>query len=108
MRRPYEDLEASNGRTAHETGTSKGKEVRMSTDNWDGAADLEAGLERLLDAIAQGRGPEVASALAEVDRLTANLDRTAPARLRHFMAQRAYQKALSALRGEATEGHRPG
>ncbi|MCY4113867.1 MAG: hypothetical protein OXG33_08015 [Chloroflexi bacterium] len=80
----------------------------MSTTNWPGAADLEAALQRLLDAIDQGGGPEVASALAEVDRLTANLDRTAPARLRHFMAQRAYQKALAALRGEATEGHRPG
>ncbi len=79
----------------------------MTTTNWPGAADLEAALERLLDAIDQGRGPEVASALAEVDRLTANLDRTAPARLRHFMAQRAYQKALAVLRGEATEGHRP-
>ena len=79
----------------------------MSTTTWPGAADLEAALERLMDAIDQGRGPEIASALAEVDRLTANLDRTAPARLRHFMAQRAYQKALATLRGEATEGHRP-
>ncbi|MDE2992031.1 MAG: hypothetical protein OXU21_13375 [Chloroflexota bacterium] len=80
----------------------------MSTTDWPGAADLEAALQRLLDAIDGGRSPEVASALAEVDRLTANLDRSAPARLRHFMAQRAYQKALATLRGEATEGHRPG
>ncbi|MCY3911726.1 MAG: hypothetical protein OXG43_00565 [Chloroflexi bacterium] len=80
----------------------------MSTNSWPGAADLEAALERLLDAINQGRGPEVAAALAEVDRLTANLDRTAPARLRHFMAQRAYQKAQATLRGEPTEGHQPG
>ena len=52
----------------------------MSTTNWPGAADLEAALERLLDAIDQGRGPDVAAALAEVDRLAANLDRTVPAR----------------------------
>ena len=80
----------------------------MTATNWPGAADLEAALERLLDAIDQGRGPEVASALAEVDRLTASLDRTVPARLRHFMAQRAYQKALATLRGEEAEPHRPG
>ncbi|MCY4110764.1 MAG: hypothetical protein OXF96_02345 [Chloroflexi bacterium] len=79
----------------------------MSTNTWPGAADLETALEHLLNAIDQGRGPEVAAALAEVDRLTANLDRTVPARLRHFMAQRAYQKALATLRGEPTEGHRP-
>ena len=82
--------------------------MRVSTTDWPGAADLEAALERLLDAIDQGRGPEVASALAEVDRLTANLDRSVPARLRHFMAQRAYQKALATLRGEEAEAHRPG
>ena len=80
----------------------------MNTNNWPGAADLETALERLLDAIAGGRGPEVAAAVAEVDRLTASLDRTVPARLRHFMGQRAYQKALATLRGEAAEAHRPG
>ena len=80
----------------------------MSNINWPGAADLEAALERLLDAIDGGRGPEVAAALAEVDRLTANLDRTVPARLRHFMSQRAYQKALATLRGEEAEPHRTG
>ena len=80
----------------------------MSTTNWPGAADLEAALERLLGAIDGGRGPEVASALAEVDRITANLDRTVPARLRHFMSQRAYHKALATLRGEEAEPHRAG
>ncbi len=80
----------------------------MSTNDWPGAAELESALERLMDAIDQGRGPEVAAALAEVDRLAAGMDRTSPARLRHFLSQRAYQKALAALRGEATEGHRPG
>ena len=80
----------------------------MTTTNWPGAADLKAALERLHDAIDGGRGPEVAAALAEVDRLAANLDRTVPARLRHFMAQRAYQKALATLRGEAAEPHRAG
>ena len=80
----------------------------MTTNDWDGAADLEAALESLLEAIGQGRGPEVASALAEVDRLAAGMDRTVPARLRHFLAQRAYQKALAALRGEEAEAHRPG
>ena len=80
----------------------------MTTNDWPGAADLESALERLMDAIGQGRGPEVAAALAEVDRLAAGMDRTSPARLRHFLSQRAYQKALAALRGEATEGHRPG
>ena len=78
----------------------------MTANDWPGAADLESSLERLLDAIDGGRGPEVAAALAEVDRLTATMDRTAPARLRHFMAQRAYQKALATLRGEEVEPHR--
>lgn len=80
----------------------------MSTNDWEGAADLEAALERLMDAIDQGRGPEVASAVAEVDRITESLDRSVPARIRHFMAQRAYQKALATLRGEAADAHRPG
>ncbi len=80
----------------------------MTANDWPGAADLEAALARLMDAIDQGRGPDVATALAEVDRLAAGMDRTSPARLRHFLSQRAYQKALATLRGEATEGHRPG
>ena len=80
----------------------------MTTNDWPGAADMESALERLMDAIDQGRGPEVAAALAEVDRLAAGMDRTAPARLRHFLSQRAYQKALAALRGEQAEAHRPG
>ena len=98
----------TSGQPVRATRPRNGGEASVNTANWPGAADLEAALERLLDAIDQARGPEVAAALAEVDRLTANLDRTVPARLRHFMAQRAYQKALAALRGEATEGHRPG
>ena len=80
----------------------------MTANDWPGAAELEAALERLMDAIDQGRGTEVASALAEVDLLAAGMDRSAPGRLRHFLSQRAYQKALATLRGEATEGHRPG
>ena len=80
----------------------------MTANDWPGAPALESALERLMDAIDQGRGPDVAAALSEVDRLAAGMDRTAPARLRHFLSQRAYQKALAALRGEATEGHRPG
>ena len=80
----------------------------MTANDWPGAADLEAALARLMDAIDQGRGADVATALAEVDRLAAGMDRTSPARLRHFLSQRAYQKALATLRGEATEGHRPG
>ena len=80
----------------------------MSASTWPGAADLEAALERLMDAIDQGRGPDVAAVLAEVDRLAAGMDRTSPARLRHFLSQRAYQKALATLRGEQAEAHRPG
>ena len=81
---------------------------RTTAGPWTGAPELAAAIERLLDAIDQGRGPDIPAALTEVDRLTAALDRTVPARLRHFLAQRAYQKALAALRGEATEAHRPG
>ena len=80
----------------------------MSANDWDGAPELAAAIERLLDAIDQGRGADIPEALTEVDRLTATLDRTVPARLRHFMAQRAYQKALATLRGEEAEAHRPG
>ena len=69
----------------------------MTANDWDGAPELAAAIERLLDAIDQGRGADVPAALTEVDRLTATLDRTAPARLRHFLAQRSYRKALEAL-----------
>ena len=79
-----------------------------TTSSWTGAPELAAAIERLLDAIDQGRGADIPEALTEVDRITATLDRTAPARLRHFLAQRAYQKALAALRGEEVEAHKPG
>ena len=65
---------------------------RTTAGPWTGAPELAAAIERLLDAIDQGRGADVPAALTEVDRLTANLDRTVPAQLRHFLAQRAYQK----------------
>ena len=60
---------------------------RTTAGPWTGAPELAAAIERLLDAIDQGRGADVPAALTEVDRLTANLDRTVPAQLRHFLAQ---------------------
>ena len=63
---------------------------------------LAAGIERLLGAIGAGDGAEVAAAVAEVDSRYVALGSEAPARLRHFLAQRSYQKALDLLRTEVS------
>ena len=44
---------------------------RTTAGPWTGAPELAAAIERLLDAIDQGRGADVPAALTEVDRLTA-------------------------------------
>ena len=58
---------------------------------------LATGIVRLLAAIGDGDAGQVSATLADVDRLAAGIDQDAPAQLRHFLAQRSYEKALDFL-----------
>jgi hypothetical protein len=65
------------------------------------AHELATGIRRLLVAIAAGDAAQVSTTLAEVDLLAAGIGQEAPARLRHFLAQRSYEKALEFLQEAA-------
>ena len=71
------------------------------------ADGLAVGIERLLAVINTGNGPEIAAALTDVDGLAAAVGSGAPPRLRHFLAQRSYQKALEFLRESREPVNKP-